>query len=155
MRLILASLVAALVLAGCANNATPGPTTTTPTTPTPGGGSGNGTMSMSELAKDNHDFTTDAAAGTPAGGAASKAFTIPAGATMLNLTVRFTPASGAPAAVAQGVTVKAGGLTCTLPDGPVTAPLTCTKEGAATPGDAKIEYAGAGPVTATVTVSGG
>jgi hypothetical protein len=107
---------------------------------------------MTEIVKDNHDFT---GAGTPAGTPTSKAFTIPAGYKMLNLTVKFSPASGAPAGVASGVSVKAGGLTCTLADGPVTGTVSCVKDGAASPGDAKIEYAGTGPVVAAVVVSGG
>jgi len=144
-------LIAVGLLAGCASNKT-SPTTTTPTTPTTGGAGTNATGT--QLVTDTHDFTTDAAAGTPAGGAPSKAFTIPAGVTSLNLTVKWAT-TAPPGAITSGVTVKVGSLTCTIAAGPVQTPIPpCTKPGAGAPGPSKIEYSGAGPITATVTVMG-
>lgn len=142
-------LLAVGLLAGCASTKTT-TTTTTPTTPTGSGTNATGT----QLVTDSHDFTTDAAAGTPAGGATSKAFTIPTGVTSLNLTVKWTTAAP-PGAITDGVTVKVGSLSCTIAAGPVQTPIPpCTKNGAGAAGPSKIEYSGAGPITASVTVMG-
>jgi len=157
MRAWIPILLAALVLAGCAsnngnnnNNANGGGNTTT----TPGGS--NMTMTTA-VATDSHDFSTCMVpSGTPlpAGCAPSKAITVPSSVTMLNLTVEWSTAQGAPAGGASGISVKLGSKTCTLPDGPFTGAPKCTGNVPAS-GVTKIEYAGAGPVVAKVTVTGG
>jgi len=154
MRTWITILLAALVLAGCAsktNDTANGGNNSTTT----GGGMGNMTMTT-PVGSDTHDFSGCAVpGGTPATPCtASKAITVPPSVTMLNVTVEWSTSTPAPAGVTQGVQVKVGSATCTLPDGPFTSAPKCTKNVAAT-GVTKIEYSGAGPVSAKVTVTGG
>lgn len=152
MRTILLLAVLSVLVAGCASNGGNNPSTPAVGGNTTGTGAG---MAPKQAASDSHDFATDAAAGTPAGqGATTKAFTMDAGYTKLTLNVTFDVDSPAPGSVvAQDVVVKVGSLTCTVSAGPVTPPIPpCTKSGNATPGPMKIEYSGAGAVTATVKV---
>jgi hypothetical protein len=151
MRTIVLVLLSTLVLAGCASNNNGGTPTTTPTT---GGGGTNSTMAQTPVKTDTHDFSTCAApAGTPVSCSATTPFNVSSALSQLYLNVSWTAANGAPAAVVQGVSVKVGGMTCTLPDGPFTGAPNCSKQGAAA-GVAKIEYAGSGPVVAKVVVTG-
>lgn len=151
MRSITLLVVLATLAAGCAKQDTS--TTTTPTTPTTDG-TGNSTGGTPVAIKsETHDFTTDAASGTPAGGSGQTALTIPAGITSLNVTVRFSPAQGAPGALSSGISVKVGTVTCSVAAGPVTGPSTCNGKSDAA-GVKAIVYSGAGPVTAAVTVLG-
>lgn len=117
------------------------PTTTTPTTPTK--------PAPQEIATGTADFTQN----TPAQPLAPKAFTVPAGYTMANLTVTFSCTGGAPACVSNGIQVKAAGLTCALTDNPLQGSKTCVQEGAVTPGDYKVEFAGEGLVSGAYKVT--
>jgi hypothetical protein len=160
MRVVILSflLVAPILAAGCLDpGASPTPTANATVNATTNGSA----MLPKVLLNQSHNFATGAAADTPAGGNTSSPLTVPAGYVKLNLSVRFSPGSPAPAPVpapvpagaASGVSVKLGSLACDLPDGPLTAPVVCVKEGVATPGDAKVEYAGEGNVRARVTVT--
>lgn len=145
-------LTLTLLAAGCtaddseANDPAPGGPT--PSVPTAGG-----SPAPKEVFSGSHDFSTGAAAGTPAGGATSEPFDVPSGFTRLTMTVTFSPASPAPAGAAAGVSITAGGLTCSIPDGPLTAPVTCEQDGKATSGENTVEYAGTGPLTATIAIT--
>ncbi|GEM_PF-5376154 len=158
MRALLVALIVLLspAISGCLDRGAPpdsAPANATNST-------ANATAPMAKiLLNQSHSFTTGAAADTPAGGNTTSPVTIPPGYSKLNLTVRFSPSSGAPVpapapvGAASGVSVKLGNLTCDVPDGPFTTAFTCTKEGPATAGDAKVEYLGEGSVRARVTVT--
>jgi hypothetical protein len=92
--------------------------------------------------------------GPPPGPPVAKSYSVPAGYTKANLTVKWACASGAPACATSGVAVKAQGLTCSLADGPQTTPIAnCVKEGTATVGDGKVVFEGSGLITATYTLT--
>ena len=150
MRYVLISLIAAAIVAGCASPTSGPPTTTTPSTTTPTIPAAGAPVAIKT---DTHDFTAGAASGTPAGSSSSTALSIPAGVTMLNITVKFALASGAPGAASTGIAVKVGTVTCAVAAGPVTAPSSCTGTTDAA-GVKSIDYSGEGPVTATVTITG-
>jgi uncharacterized membrane protein len=111
------------------------PTNTTPTTPTK--------PAPQELAKGAADFSNPTGpTGVP------KTFTIPAGYTMGNLTVVWTCTGGLAACVTNAVSLKAAGLVCSLPAGPLdptAATSKCSKSGAVTAGDGKVEAGDMGP----------
>jgi hypothetical protein len=158
MRTLLVLLVAAVALAGCASNNNGNGGSSGNNTNSTGGGMNNMTMST-PVATDSHDYSTCAVpSGTPlpAGCAPSKAITVPSSVSMLNLTVEWSAAQGAPAAPVgpDGANVKLGSVTCSLPPGPFTGAPKCTKNVAAS-GVTKIEYSGEGGVVAKVTVTGG
>jgi hypothetical protein len=150
MRSVLLVVIAAAIVAGCASPASNPSTATTPPTTAPTTPASSGPVAIKS---DTHDFTADAASGTPAAGSASTALTIPAGVSSLDITVKFAPANGAPGAVSDGISVKVGTVTCSVAAGPVTAPSTCTGKSDAA-GVKAILYSGAGPVVATVTIMG-
>lgn len=160
----------ALALAGCAKKDDGGSTTTTPPTGTTGATTTTTTTPTGTTTPTNNTNVTtptkpapmEAAKGTadfsaqvPPGPPPAKTVTIPAGYTMGNLTVTWACAGGAPGCVTSAVSVKAFGLTCDLPAGPVGVPeaaAPCVKEGSITPGEGKIEFTGEGAVVATYTL---
>ena len=145
--LVLATILLVAFSAGCATK--PGDTTTSGNNST--SGNGNGTMMMKELVNETHSFA-------PPTGAGTKAFKVDAGYSKLNVTVTFRPGSPAPVTpvgVSQGISVKVGTVSCTLPDGPIVPgsnPAPCTKMVDVAPGDMKVEYAGQGDITSRVIV---
>lgn len=165
MRLVPLLLVTfALVLAGCASkdngtttttttptttttssttSTTPTTSTTTPTTTTPTAPTKPAPMEITATA----DFASNT--GPPPGPPAAKPFTIPAGYTLGNLTVKWTCPT--PVCLNSAISVKAAGLTCTLDSG-AQSPPNCVKEGPVTPGEGKFDYTGEGAVTATITL---
>ncbi len=148
--LILFSL--GLALAGCTkNNATPGDNSTATTKPTTN--STTPTTPVLKQPKEVKAGTQDFAGNTPAQPIAAIPITIDDGYANVLLNVTFSCMNGAPACVAaNGVSVKAAGLACSLPDGPLQAAITCTKPGSASPGAGKIEFTGNGLVSAKYAV---
>jgi len=142
-------LIVLVAATGCLNKpGTPGANNNSTNSTMPGG-----MMMPKELVNESHSFA-------PPSGAGTKAFKVDAGYTMINMTVTFRPSTGAPVpapapGVSQGISVKVGTLTCTLPDGPIVPtmnPAPCNKTGPVTPGDMKVEYAGTGDISARVVV---
>jgi hypothetical protein len=156
VRTILLILVV-LALAGCVSN---GGDTAPQTNTTNSTATGNMTMlPPKEIAKETFDFTTNPP--RPPGPAplpvatASKAVTVDPGYSNVTLNVTFAPANGAPAGAAvgvQGISVRIGNATCSLPPGPLQGSVTCTKSAPIKPGATTLRYSGDGPVVATVKV---
>lgn len=154
--IILVSL--SLGFAGCSKAPTPTPTTTngtttpptgnvtTPTTPTSPTG---GVVTPKVVKEGSADFSQN----TPAAPLAAVAFTIDPGYAGILLNVTFACGSAAPACLAaNSISVKAAGVTCSIPDGPVTAPIACAKSGTAAAGAGKVEFTGTGIITARYQV---
>lgn len=147
----------ALVMAGCAKDdpppATTSPTSTSPTTTTTTSTPTTSTPTTTTPTVPTKPAPAEVATGTfdvsqynPAAPPAAKAFTVPVGYTTLTLNVTWTCAAGAPACVADGTaTIKAGGLSCGVAQGPIQAAIVCTKEGAATVGEGKVEFTATAP----------
>jgi len=170
MRLVPVLFIAiTLAFAGCFGKSNDTPpadqTPTSPTSTTPAGttttvspttsGSGTNTtttttpMAPKDACSDTQDFTTQSSQNPAGAGPAAKACTIDVGYTTVTLNVTWT--STAPQAPnPNGITVKFGSLSCTIPT-PAAAPDKCSKTGPATPGAGKIEYSG-GPAPLTVSV---
>lgn len=156
MRALLPILILALSLglAGCSKppaatptgnasttTTTPTATATTPSTPT--------APTTPPPPKEVKSGTTDFSQNNPAQPLAPVAITIDPGYATVTLNVTFSCASATPACLAaNGVTVKAAGVTCTIPDGPIQAAIVCAKPGPATPGPAKVEFSGNGLIAA-------
>jgi hypothetical protein len=138
--LVVLLLLAALLAAGCLNGGTGSPAAQNATN----NSSGNMTA-------------TPPASQAPT----EETVTVPAGHAKLNLTVTFSPSSGAPVpvagrppvGVANGIDVKLGALDCPLPDGPVQGRTVCTKTGDLPAGALKLTFAGEGDVSARVVVT--
>ena len=114
---------------------------TAPTTPT--GPTGPVT------AKVVKEGTVDFSQNTPAAPLAPVAFTIDSGYAGIVLNVTFSCSTATPACLAaNSVTIKAAGVSCTIPDGPVTAPIPCSKPGTTASGSGKIEFSGNGLIAA-------
>lgn len=160
MRLVPVLLIAlALSFAGCfgkkSDDAGTGdgttPTDTSPTTSTPAGstpvsstpaggnttGGGTTPLAPKDVKSGTVTWPTDCNS-SPAATCPSTAFTVDAGYTMLNFTVTWSCANGAPACASNGATLAAGSLSCQAPASISTqstpAELKCVKTGAAVAG---------------------